>query len=137
MAARAMSEGALSRCRTRGPPHEAGDVLRGDEDDRMARRVPPGLRGHGRGVDVEGDVEPLEIGAELVDVVPVHEVVGVVVQQVDRRAREHDGDIVFAGDDAHRDAHGLEGPARRARVARDEDEDRLLVGHPRTLSSAR
>jgi len=95
--------------------------------------VPIRVFGHGARLDVEWHPEPLEIGAELCDVVAVHEVVGVRVQQMHGGAGEHEGDVVLAGHDTDADAHGLEGAARRARILADEDHDRL-VGHDRALS---
>src|SRR5262249_55716371 len=90
----------------------------------------------GRRFDVERYAEPLEIAAELRHVVAIDEIVGVAVQQVDGRPRQHEGDVVFSGDDAHADAHRLERTPGRARVLGDEDEYGL-VGHYARLSSAR
>ena len=81
---------------------------------------------------MEHDPQFLERGAVLGDVITVHQLVGVLVEQVDGGAREHDVHIVLAGDDAERDAQRLVGPVGDARVFGDDDDGRLAVGHGRS-----
>ena len=97
--------------------------------------VPAGLGRERRRLDVEGDAELLEGGAELGDVVAVHQVVRVLVQQVDGGAGQHDAHGILARDHAERDAHGLVGAVGDTRVFGDDDEDGLPVGH--AVSSTR
>jgi len=99
----------------------------------VALGVPVRVGGHGGGLDVERDAQPLEVGAELRDVVAVHEVICVAVEQVDGRPRQHERHLVLPGHDADADSHGLERAAGCAPVLGDEDEDRL-VGHDHPLS---
>ena len=91
--------------------------------------VPVRIGGNRRALDVERDVELLQVGPELRDVVAVDQVVGVRVEQVDRRPGEDERDLVFAGDHAQPDAHRLVGAMRGARILRDDEDDRLGVGH--------
>ena len=69
--------------------------------------------------------EPAQGGAELLDVVAVHELVGVGVEEVCGRPQQHERDLVLAGDDADADAHRLERPSRDARIGADDDEHGL------------
>jgi len=57
------------------------------------------------------------------------EVVGLLVEQVDGRAGQHDVEGSFARDDAERDAHGLVRAMRDTGIFRDQDQDRLPGGH--------
>ena len=59
----------------------------------------------------------------------VDQVIGVRVEQVDRRPGEDERDLVFAGDHAEPDAHRLVGAMRGARILRDDEDDRLGIGH--------
>ena len=94
-----------------------------------------GVRRRGAGLDVEDDAELLERGAELGDVVAVHEIVGVRVEQVGGGPAEHHRHLVLARHHAERDAHGLVGAVGHARILRDHHEHGLAVGH--AISSAR
>jgi hypothetical protein len=78
---------------------------------------------------VERHAEPLEVVAELGDVVAVDQVVGVGVEQVDGGPAQHERHLVLAGDHADADPHRLERAVRGPRVGRDQHEDGLLVGH--------
>jgi hypothetical protein len=105
--------------------------------NRPAGVVPVRIGRDGVVLDVERNAEVLEVLAELRDVVAVHQIVGVGVEQVDGGSAEHERDVVFAREDADPDAHGLERPMRRSRIGRDHHQDGLLVGHGGWISSVR
>ena len=118
-------------------PGEIGDLAASHSHHRVAVGVPVGISGDGFGVDVERHAEPLQVVAELGDVVAVDQIVRVGVQEMDARAGEHERHGVLAGHDADTDAHGLEGAPGTARIGGDEDENGLLAHGRRALSSAR
>ena len=95
----------------------------------MAVGVPGGIRGRCARFHEEGNAELLQRGAELGDVVAVHEVVGVLVEQVDRGAGEDDVHGGLAGHDTQRDAHGLVGAVGDARILRDQHEHGVAGCH--------
>jgi hypothetical protein len=95
----------------------------------VALGIPARIAGHGVGLDVEGHAERLEVGTEPRGVVAVHELVGVLGQELDGRTPQHEDDLVLAGDDAQADAHGLVGPVGDARILGDHDDDGSVVGH--------
>ena len=78
---------------------------------------------------MERDAELFERGAELGDVVAVHEVVGLLVEKVDSGAGQHDVEGGFARDDAERDTHGLVRAMGDTGIFGDQDEGGLPGGH--------
>ena len=101
----------------------------------MSLGVPPRLGGQRGGLDVEGNAELLEGSAELGDIVAVHQIVGVLVQEVDRGTGEHDAHGILARHHPERDAHGLVRPVGDARILGDDDENGLAIRH--AVSSTR
>ena len=84
---------------------------------------------------MEGNAELLEGGAELGDVVAVHQIVGVLVEKVHGGAGEHDAHGILARHHAQGDAHGFVGSVGDARVLGDDDENGLAIRH--AVSSTR